>query len=78
MRFVTNWRAVLRHAWSVRLALLAALLNAAAVTLAIVTGALPMPPLWLALLNGVVAFAAPVVRIIDQANPALKENPDVD
>jgi hypothetical protein len=73
MRLVTNWRAVLRHAWTVRLALLAAFLNGVEVTLAIVTGAMPVPPLWLAVLNGAIAVAAPVVRIIDQANPALKD-----
>ena len=71
MRLVSNWRTVLRYAWTVRLAILAALLNGIAVTLSIVTGAMPVPPLWLALLNGVLAIAAPVVRIIDQAN--LKE-----
>lgn len=76
MRLISNWKAILRHAWSVRLALLAALLNGAAVTVFVVTGAMPAPPLWLALVNGLLAFAVPVVRILDQAN--LKENRDGD
>ncbi|MGO4560959.1 DUF7940 domain-containing protein [Rhizobiales bacterium 3FA27D7] len=67
-RLVTNWRAVLRYAWTVRLALLAAILNGAAVTVSIITGSLPVAPMWLAALNGVLAVAVPVVRIIDQSN----------
>jgi hypothetical protein len=68
MRLVANWQAVLRYAWTVRLALLAAVLNGLAITLSIITGSLPVAPLWLAVLNGALAVAAPVVRIIDQAN----------
>lgn len=67
MRLVTNWRAVLRYAWTVRLALLAAILNGLAITVSIVTGALLVPPLWLAALNGALAVALSVVRIIEQA-----------
>lgn len=67
MRLVTNWRAVLRYAWTVRIALLAAILNGLAVTVSIITGALLMPPLWLAVLNGLLAVALSVVRIVEQA-----------
>ncbi|HEV2502318.1 MAG TPA: hypothetical protein VGV39_04550 [Mesorhizobium sp.] len=74
MRLVTNWRAVLRYAWTVRLALLAAILNGLAITVSIITGALPVPPLWLAALNGLLAVALSVVRIIEQAN--LKDTGD--
>lgn len=76
MRLVANWVGILRYAWTVRLALLAAVLNGAAVAIFIITGAMPAPPVWLALVNGLLAFAVPVVRIIDQAN--LKENQDGD
>ena len=58
MRLVANWRAVLCYAWTVRLALLAAVLNGLAITLSIITGSLPVAPLWLAVLNGVLAIAA--------------------
>lgn len=78
MKLVNNWRAVLRHAWSVRLALLAAFLNGLSVTVYIVTGSLPAPPLWLAVLNGALTFAVPLVRIVDQANPKLKDISDAD
>ena len=78
MKLVSNWRAVLRYAWSVRLALLAALLNGLSVTVYMVTDALPVTPFWLAALNGVLTFAVPLVRIVDQANPKLKGLPDAD
>lgn len=67
-RLVTNWRAVLRYAWTVRLALLAALLNGVVVTVSIITGALAVPPVWLAALNGLLTVALAIVRIIDQSN----------
>lgn len=66
MRLVSNWRRVLRRAWTVRLTLLCAVLNGVAVTVAIITGALPLPPVWLAILNGLLAASIPIVRLIDQ------------
>ncbi|WP_156465077.1 hypothetical protein [Mesorhizobium sp. Root552] len=64
---VRNWRAVLRYAWTVRLAIVIALLNALAITVSIITGALVMPPIWLAVLNGVLGFAVAMARLVDQA-----------
>lgn len=78
MKLVSNWRAVLRNAWSVRLALLAAFLNGLSVTVYFATDALPVTPLWLAAVNGVLTFAVPLVRILDQANPKLKDVSDAD
>lgn len=66
MKLVSNWRAVLRHAWTVRIAILIALLNGVYVTVAIITESLPVAPLWLALLNGVLAAAVPIARLIPQ------------
>ena len=73
-RLVTNWRAVLRYAWTVRIALLAAILNGLAITVSIITGAMLVPPLWLASLNGLLAVALSIVRIIEQAK--LKDDAD--
>jgi len=45
MRLIEDWWAVLKHAWSVRIAIFGALLNGIAVTIAIITGAMPFPPI---------------------------------
>jgi len=63
---VTNWRVVLRHAWTVRIAIGIALLNGAYVTIAILTDRMPMPPIWLAFVNGILATAVPLARLIPQ------------
>lgn len=67
MKLVSNWRAVLRHAWTVRIGIGIAVLNGAYVTVAIITDGLPVAPLWLALLNGGLAAAVPLARLIPQA-----------
>lgn len=66
MRLVDNWRAVLKHAWTVRIAIFAALLNGAYATVVVITQSLPVAPLWLALVNGALATALPLVRLIPQ------------
>lgn len=76
MRLVDNWRAVLKHAWSVRLAIFIALLNGAAVVVALWTGTLPVPPLWLIAVNGMLATAVPLLRLIPQ--PKVSGDPDAD
>ncbi|TGP22284.1 MULTISPECIES: hypothetical protein [unclassified Mesorhizobium] len=76
MRLVDNWRAVLKHAWTVRIAIFAALLNGIAVTVAIITGAMPFPPIWLAIVNGVLTAAVPIVRLIPQK--PISGDPDAD
>lgn len=66
MTLVANWRRVLRHAWSVRLMLLAALLSGAEIALPLLQGVLPVPPLTFAALSGLTTAAALIARFIAQ------------
>ena len=63
MQLVANWRETLRHAWSVRLIVLAAILSGAEVIVPSLTG---LPHGLLAVLSGVVSAAAFVARLIAQ------------
>ena len=67
MRVVANWRAVLKHAWSLRLMALAAILSGVEVALPMLDGALPIPPLWFASAAGLITMAAMVARFVAQA-----------
>lgn len=71
MKLVDDFRGVLRRAWSVRLALVSAVLSAAEVLLGLVMP--DHPPLWLAGLASAVALAAALARIV--AQPALRSEP---
>lgn len=66
MRLVANWRAVLRHAWSVWLLALFVLLQAAEVALPNLYGVLPISDTAFKLLSLAVAVAALVARFIHQ------------
>lgn len=66
MTLVANWRRVLRHAWSVRLMLLAALLSGAEIALPLLEGVLPVPPLTFAALSGLTTAAALIARFVAQ------------
>lgn len=66
MRLVTNWRAVLRRAWSVRLTLLAALLSGIEVALPLVGDRLPVPPGIFAGLSFIITAGAFVARFVAQ------------
>lgn len=66
MKLVSDWRAVLQRAWSVRLMLLAALLSAAEVTLPFL-GDFIAPGL-LAALSVLTVSAAFVARLLAQRN----------
>lgn len=66
-RPVANWRAVLRHAWSLRLMLLAAMLSAVEVAIPYLDGVLPLPPGIFALLAGIVTLAAMAARFVAQS-----------
>lgn len=66
LELASDWRAVLRHAWSVRLLALAALLSFLEVVLNLVGSELPLPPLGRALVTGVVVAGALVARIVAQ------------
>ena len=66
MRPLGNWRAVLRHAWSVRLAVLAALLSAIEVALPVFTSDPPIERGTFAALSGLVTLAAALARFVAQ------------
>lgn len=61
-----DWRAVLRHAWSVRFILGAALLDAVSVALNMDPSLLPVPAGDMALIAGVADGAALLVRLLAQ------------
>lgn len=63
---VSNWRALLRKAWSLRLMLLAAVLSALEVALPFFQPNLPRG--WFALLSAVTVGAAFVARLVAQRN----------
>jgi hypothetical protein len=66
MKTVHNWKEILFHAWSMRIVYLMALINGAFCTVSVITGAMPTPPIWLALLNGVLSAGTVLVRLIPQ------------
>ncbi|MER8967729.1 hypothetical protein NKI25_18740 [Mesorhizobium sp. M0808] len=66
MRLVDNWRAVLKHAWSVRLLFVAAILSGLEVALPLLNGLLPIPPLIFAALSGVCVCGAFIARFVVQ------------
>lgn len=66
MKLVWNWRAVLRHAWSLRLALLAAALGAAEFVVQVFMDAPPIPRGTFAAIGALVSFAAAVSRVVAQ------------
>ena len=65
MQAVSDWREVLKHAWSVRLMLVSALLNGLAAAL-MFGQFLPIPPLAFFILTLVVNVAAILARFIAQ------------
>lgn len=64
--FKENWRAILRHAWSVRFVFIAAILSGAEVGLPLVVDRLPFDPWWLALMSFGVVCAAFIARFVAQ------------
>lgn len=66
MKLRSNWQAVLRHAWSVRLAILAALLSGLEVALSVLVSNPPLPAGLFAALSAVVTIAAAVARLVAQ------------
>ncbi|SFV31407.1 hypothetical protein SAMN05216456_1331 [Devosia crocina] len=61
-----DWQAVLRHAWSIRLMAVAALLSFLEVVLPLIGGHLPFPPVVTALLIGLATAGAFVARLVAQ------------
>lgn len=61
-----NWQAVLRHAWSVRLLAIAALLSGVEAVLPFLQDFLPISPGTFALLSLAVSIGALIARIVSQ------------
>lgn len=66
MRLVTDWPALLRRAWSVRLLLIAGVLSGIEVSLPLLEGYIDIPPRLFAALSGLSVAAAFVARFIAQ------------
>lgn len=66
MKLTANWRAVMVHAWSVRLMLLAALLSGLAVALPLLHGFFPLDSGVFALLSFLAAVGAFISRFVAQ------------
>ena len=66
MRLTANWRAVMAHAWSVRLMLLAALLSGLEVALPLIHGFFPLDPGVFALLSFFATAGAFIARFVAQ------------
>lgn len=66
MTLLSNWRAVLSRAWSVRLIIIAALLSGVEVALPMLEGILAVPAGVFAALSGVVAASALLSRVVAQ------------
>lgn len=67
MKLLPNWRAILRHAWSIRLILLAALLSGLEVALAIVGPFVPVRPGIFAAVSMLVTMGALIARFVAQS-----------
>ena len=66
MRLIPDWRKVLRHAWSVRLIVLAGVLTGAEAILPLFPGLFAVEPQTLALVTFVIVMAALVARFVAQ------------
>lgn len=66
MKLVSNWRAVLRHAWSVRLNIIAAVLSGLEIAIMLMDGYLPIPQGLFASLAFVTSVAANISRFVAQ------------
>ncbi|KPH80535.1 hypothetical protein [Bosea vaviloviae] len=63
---VANWKRVLKHAWSIRLIILAGLLSGAEIALPLLDGLLPVPKGVFAGLSFVATAGAFVARLVAQ------------
>lgn len=66
MKPVANWRAVLRHAWSVRLIILAGVLSGLEIFLPLIDGLFDIPQGLFAGLSALTTMGAFIARIIAQ------------
>lgn len=65
-RLYADWRRILRHSWSIRLALLAAVLSGFEVVLAVFTSDPPIERGTFAALSGLVTVLAAIARLFAQ------------
>lgn len=68
MKFLPNWPAILRHAWSIRLIRIAALLSGFEVALAIVGPFVPVRPGVFAAVSMLVTMGALIARFVAQSH----------
>ena len=66
MKLLSNWRAVLRHAWSVRLMILAALFSGAEIAWPFLEGFVPVPRATFGVISGLLTMAALIARFVAQ------------
>lgn len=66
LRLHSDWKTILRRAWSIRLLILAGILSAAEVALPLLDGVLAVPRGIMAALSGVVTAGALVARVLVQ------------
>jgi hypothetical protein len=66
MRLIDNWRSVLKHAWSVRLGILAGLFQGLDIIMQLTVGQMGEVSVWLRALAGLSAMAAFVSRFVAQ------------
>ena len=66
LRLHENWRHLLKHAWSIRLALLAAVLSGAEVACSVFTSNPPIAAGTFAALSALVTIAAAIARLFAQ------------
>lgn len=66
MTLVADWRAVLRHAWSIRFILLAALFSGLEVAVPLLQGLLPISPGLFAVLCFACVVGAFIARLVAQ------------
>jgi hypothetical protein len=66
MKLISNWRAVLRYAWSIRLLVLAGLLSGAEIALPLIQDLLPIPRGVFAGLSFIATAGGLVARLVAQ------------
>ncbi len=76
---ISNWKAVLKHAWSIRLMILAALFSGLEVGLPLIDGLYDIPPGIFAALSTFATAAAFAARFFVQSKvPPIAETPNAD
>lgn len=74
MKLISDWRQVLKRAWSVRLMILAGLLSGIEVALPLIP--LQIEPGWFAALSAIFTAAAFVARLLAQRNMSNADQQD--